>query len=1106
MKKLVRSVLLLGISITPLLAEAQGTYWKSRPQPAGEIQGSLPASKASLVTIDIPALQSRLASGLQLVDMPDGLGGFTSFSLTETQVMDKATAGVHPEIKTYTGTNAQGQELRLTLSPAGVMGRISDGKSILYVQPLKPGQPSVTVVYKAADAYGMDQIKCGVTPQMVAEMKEQIGPGNLSKTTFGDVTKRNYIIAVAATGEYTTWAGSQSNALARIVTTINNVNAVYERDFAITFTVNSPNDILFTNASTDPYSNSTAASPGSVTLNENHTALTTGTTGTAVTNGGGFNLGHVFNAGWTGGLAYTPSVCDATTKGGAASGLDPALFASGPSGPTFDLTVAHEICHQFSGQHSFSGNTGGCTNAINPTTGWEPGSGSTIMAYPGICTGLSYQNNNDPYFHGGNMAQVSSYMINTATCGTNTTSGNNAPVLGITPNAYTIPNGTPFRLSLPATDADGDALTYNWEELDPVGGTGTSSSPSATATSGPQFRSFPPAITPVQYFPSLDGLLTGNLTYEVLPTVARTLNFRGTVRDNKAGAGRTANKDVTVTTASCGPFSITSPTAATSYNANGTNTLTLTWNTAAACVTSPNINIRFSVDGGRTYPYMVVAATPNDGTETFTVPNLPTCAGRFMIESTTGIFFNISPNNITITSTCAANGVTLSPVEPITVPSAGNAALNTTTAPQFGTAITLPITGSITSTDPASQLSANNGSGVCASFSNAVNYDSYTFASGSDGSHTFSLSGSTPFGIVLNLFEETYTPDNPCKNWIASSFNSSTGNIASTLTATLCSKKKYVLLVSSFDNGFPTLPASYGVSVTSPAGATLFTAQPQPTGTNYVYVIVANATGNIKEVRSTPDLSNAAVYTAGSYTIYGYNTSSTAAALNTTYGGGAYTTLYNAALNQTGGLCAEQSQNSRQANIGGVSTPVQLLAFGAKWKGAGKAEISWEVAAEQAISGYVVERSYDASNFKEAARVATGFSGTGYQKYSVLDEAVSPLSQQVYYRLRILENNGSSNFSATAKLDIAQQAGQNTFTIAPNPLLAGKLTATLGLKAKGTVSIGIQDVSGRQLRSLNNTFEAGANTINMDLSDLAPGMYLVVVSGADFRYTVKMIR
>ncbi len=1106
MKRITHYVLPLVFcfGLIPLVGKAQNNYWSFQNRPAEVPVKDLPAATASFLTLDIPALQARLAGGNRIVAVPNANGGFTAFTLTETAVMNAATAAAHPEIKTYTGTNTQGEELRLTVCPAGVMGRISGRGNLLYFQPLQSQNPSVVVAFRAADAFGFNGVKCGVDEEIMKGLPQPSVPGNLQKTTYGDVSKRTYTISVAATNEYTSWAGGQSAALARIVTSINNVNAIYERDFAIHFTLNTPNSIIY-NTVNDPYSQGSSAL-GVTSLTENQAVLTNSAD---VATAGGFNLGHVFNAGWNGGLAYTPSACNSSLKGGAASGLDPAVFPGGPSGPVFDLTVAHEICHQFNGAHSFAANTGGCSGNTSGANGWEPGGGSTIMAYAGTCTGLAYQNNSDPYFHGGNMLQVSNYMIGTGTCAATASAGNSAPVLGSTPNVYTIPHSTPFRLALPATDADGDALTYSWEQLDPVGGTGTSTAPQSTATSGPQFRSFPATSNPVQYFPSLDGLLTGSLSYEVLPTVARNLTFRGTVRDNHAGAGRTAHKDVTVSTASCGPFSIISPATATTLAANGSNTITLTWNTAATCVTSSNINIRFSVDGGKTYPYLVLAATPNDGTEAFVVPNLPTCSGRFMIESTTGIFFNISPANVTITSGCAANGVTLSPADPVNIPVPGSATLNTNTAPQYGTAIALPASGSITTTDPASVLSADNGSGGCASFGgNPTRYDSYTFTSGSNGSHTFSLaagSGST-FGIVINLFEETYEVSNPCKSWIASNFNSSTGSLANTLTATLCSKKKYVLVVSSFDASFPALPASYNLSVTSPAGAQLFTGQPLPAGTNYVYAIVSNATGNISEVRTTPDLSNAVMYPGGSYTIYGFNTTATAAFLNTNYAGGTYTALYNAALNQTGGLCAQQSQNSRQVNIASpLPLPVQLLAFGARWKAPGVAEAAWEVGKEEAVAAYVLERSYDGSTFAKVARRAA-LAGADYRSYEVADEQIAPLAEAVYYRLRLLENTGNSRFSGTVKLERTLPAGRNAFAVTPNPIAGGKLAGTLWLTEAAPVSITVQEVSGRPLRRLNAAFYAGSNPVSLDLSDLAPGMYLVVVEGPAFRMIEKVLR
>lgn len=385
----------------------------------------------------------------------------------------------------------------------------------------------------------------------------------------------------------------------------------------------------------------------------------------AVIGNANYDIGHVFSTGG-GGIAGLGVVCVTGAKAEGVTGQ------SNPVGDSFDIDyVAHEIGHQFSGNHTFNGTSGSAIGKINSATAYEPGSGSTIMAYAGICFPQDLQAHSDPYFHSASYDEVDAFTsTGPASSAFNITpTGNLPPVISALPTQTTyMPCQTPFALTATATDVNGDTLTYCWEEFD----LGPAQNPIASPRdngSSPIFRSYNPTTSPTRVFPSLQYILSnantppatygsGYVTGEYLPTTTRTMNFRVTVRDNAAGGGGVNWASMRVASlASAGPFAITSFNTADRLVIGSTRTITWSVNNTGAGTTinCANVKITLSLDGGQTFPVVIAASAPNTGSYSFVVPNNATTQGRIKVEAVGNIFFDINNANFIVQVAGASN-------------------------------------------------------------------------------------------------------------------------------------------------------------------------------------------------------------------------------------------------------------------------------------------------------------------------------------------------------------------------------------------------------------------------------------------------------------------
>jgi chitodextrinase len=658
-------LLIAAIAITSFSFAQNGeTFWKKTTKSDAQVyENKSSLSNTSLFNLDINSLKQSIRSVSKrvnfnessntIISIPNRDGKMERFSVLENSNMEQDLANRYPEIKSYVGYGIDNPTATVyfSISPLGFQSMtLYADKSAEFIEPYTKDLKTYTVYRKADRKAAFSKFECSV----VEHANNKAASDAAARPNADDSKLRTFRLAMSVTGEYSShFGGTKALALAAINTTMTRVNGVFEKDFSARMVlISNTDDVIYTNASTDPYTTSYNSQLQS--------------TLTSVIGDSNYDVGHLLTkAGNNGNAGCIGCVCNS----GKGSGFTSSTI---PEGDNFDIDyVAHEIGHQFGANHTFSMSNEG--TGVN----MEPGSGSTIMGYAGI-TGQDVQPHSDAYFHSASIQQVTN-NIKSKTCPTVTNTGNTVP----TANAggdYTIPKSTPFILTGSGTDANGDALTYIWEQFDNAASsaTGASSAASATRTSGPTFRSYNPTTAPTRMFPRLESVIANSstttgaeITVEALPSVARTMNFRFTVRDNRAGGSANNSDDMVVTVNStAGPFTVSSPNTAVSYPGNSSQTIT--WNvagTTANGVNCANVDILLSTDGGNNFNTVLLAGTPNDGSQSVTIPNTPGNQNRIMIKGTNHIFFDISNSNFTITQ--GSGNDTTAPSAPTNLTAAG---------------------------------------------------------------------------------------------------------------------------------------------------------------------------------------------------------------------------------------------------------------------------------------------------------------------------------------------------------------------------------------------------------------------------------------------------
>jgi hypothetical protein len=632
-------------------------------------------SDAVYYSLDINKIRTQLlraqkvgdGSGIT-IEIPTLNGKVEKFTVNSFPVVDEALASQY-QLGSFVGTGVDdpAKYIRFSVAPNDFQSMIISNGKYEFIEPANADKSVYSIHGKSSKNGHAFVCNTREDQQAVARMKDMMAKGATAKS--GNQKYHTLKLAMSVTGEYTTYFGGTANALAQINATLTRVNGVFEQEFNLHLNmVNAPN-LIFTNAGTDPYSTPEFMCKWNYELMN---VLHGGTYGVSDTT---YDIGHLFgatggggNAGCIGcigsndvtystyndcddslGNAYTYNSPDNYKGSGITSPADAI-----PMGDNFDIDyVAHEIGHQLGDNHTYSFNegTGVCV---------EPGSGSTIMGYAGITgTTTDVQQHSDAYFHSVSIDQVQTNLA-TVTADVETPITNNPPVVAAMTTSYTIPKSTAFVLTASATDPDGDALTYNWEQVNSSSlANGVTKTNIGNTTSGASFRSWIATTSPTRYFPRLETVLGGavkNTTdFEAASTVARTTNFRVTVRDNKpAGQAQTAYATQTIVVGAAAAFTVNASTL--TPNANST----ITW-VASGTTASPynvaNVKIDYTFDSGATWT-VLAASVPNTGSASVLVPaSLAGKNGHLRVSAIGNVFYAVKQNPVGTLATAEVGNV-----------------------------------------------------------------------------------------------------------------------------------------------------------------------------------------------------------------------------------------------------------------------------------------------------------------------------------------------------------------------------------------------------------------------------------------------------------------
>ena len=548
-----------------------------------------------------------------LVSFPNGMSAF--LRLQAAEVMPSSLQQRFPKIKVWKSTHKLFPQVDFRILKVNNEWEIYaiKGDSITKLISKKEGIWDVEV-----DDDFLESVKCFTSTSNKSQLQ------NKSLTISSNDSLSIFRLALSATGEFTDFHGGDiSKVLAVMLKMVNLVNAVFERDLRVRFVlIDRTDDLIFQFANADPFTGGNESS-------ENQQLLD------LIIGDVNYDIGHVLGGLQTVSIGKIGSVCQKGEKG---RGVSTALVPDGIYF-TFDY-FGHELAHQLGGNHTF--NSVICNAQRNPLTAWEPGSGMSILGYPGLCKSDNLGIHVLPRFHSGSVEEISNLLLSKAYqfCGVKVSKSN----IKVSPldieNTY-LPRNTPFLLHPLTSDS---TSWFSWESID----LGEPMSLYSISGNSPNIKMTELKSTTFRSFPDIDSLV--NLVDEpgvILADYERDMSLRLVRRFESNLVWQPFNLSVK---ANMGPFTLVKPKKDVFYSAD--EPIQVEWlpaNTFLPPLLADKVDV-FLVDVANPDSLIFLKRNvPNLGKYSlFINENIKNATYKLGVKGTNKLFYNISYGKIVV--------------------------------------------------------------------------------------------------------------------------------------------------------------------------------------------------------------------------------------------------------------------------------------------------------------------------------------------------------------------------------------------------------------------------------------------------------------------------